>query len=57
MAYLGYSATYNMDSGHVQLSDMSVNNPLVTPIHNWAICVNLVIFFAEWMHVCFEEYC
>ena len=28
----------------MQLSDMSVNNPLVTPIHHGAICVNLVIF-------------
>ena len=30
--------------GHVQLCDMSLSNPLVTPIHNGTTCVNMVIF-------------
>ena len=28
----------------VQLCDMSVSNPLVTPIHNGTTCVNMVNF-------------
>ena len=41
----------SLHCGHVQLCDMSVNNPLVTPIHNGTTCVNIVII-AEWVCVC-----
>ena len=33
------------------------SQPVVTPIHNETTCVNMVIVFAEWVHVCFEGYC
>ena len=55
MAYLGYSLTY-MHCRRVQLYDMSVSNPLVTPVHNGTICVNMENF-VEWAHLCFEGYC
>ena len=29
---------------HMQFSDLSVSNPLVTPVHNGTTCVNMVIF-------------
>ena len=32
--------------GHVQLCDLSVSNPLVTPIYNGTTCVNMVLFVA-----------
>ena len=35
----------SLHCGHVQLCDMSVSNPLVTPIHNGTTCVNIAIFF------------
>ena len=34
----------SLHCGHVQLNDVSVSNPLVTPIHNGPTCVNMVIF-------------
>ena len=30
--------------GHVQLGDMSLSNPLISPIHNGTTFVNMVIF-------------
>ena len=51
MVYLGFSFTY-MHCRHVQLCDMSVSNPLVTPIHNGSTCVNMVNFLQnECMYV------
>ena len=53
MAYLGYSVSIHC--GHVQVCDISVSNPLVTPIHNGTTCVNMVFFFSQ--NGCFEGYC
>ena len=48
MAYLEYSVSIHC--GHVQLCDMSVSNPHVTPIHNGTTYVNMVNFL---QNVCF----
>ena len=55
MAYLGYSVAY-MHSGHVQLCDMLVRNPLVTPIQNGTTYVSMV-FFRRMGACLFEGYC
>ena len=56
-----YSNTnLSLHCGHVQLCDMSVSNPIVTPTHNGTTCINMVLlfcFFAEWVHVGVEGYC
>ena len=54
MAYLGYSVTY-MHCGHMQLCDMSVSNPLVTPIHNGTTCFNMVIFLQNGCMCVFKD--
>ena len=58
MAYLGYSVSIplSLHYGHVQLCDMSVSNPHVTPIHNDNHLCQHGKFFAEcvFLHVCFE---
>ena len=35
----------SLHCGHVQLCDISVSNPFVTPIHNRTTCVDMVFFF------------
>ena len=37
----------SLHCGHVHLYDMSVSNPLVTPIHNGTTCVDMVNFFCR----------
>ena len=47
MAYLGYSV--GMHCEHVQLCDMSVCNPLVTPIH--VVVVVVLLFYVHGKHL------
>ena len=44
----------SMHCGPVQLCDMSLSNPLVTPIHGKNTCVNMVNF-AEWVHIILKD--
>ena len=37
----------SLHCGHVQLCDMSVSNPFVTPIHNGTTSVNMVILLQD----------
>ena len=55
MEYLGCSVTYTRMcpcTVDLQTCDMSVSNPLVTPIHNGTTCINMVKFLQNGcMHV------
>ena len=59
MAYLGYSVTYihiySCTVDICNLCDMSVSNTLVTPIHNGATCVNMVICFKDWCMIFLKD--
>ena len=43
-----YYTHLSLHCTHVQLCDMSVSNPLVTPIYNGTTCVNMVTFLQNW---------
>ena len=60
MAYLGIQLPIythlSLHCEHVQLYDMSISKPLVTPVYNGTTLVNMLIFLQNG-NVCFEGYC